>query len=305
MAKLALVFPGQGSQAVGMGREIATEFEAAGDVFKRAAEVLDYDVATLCFKGPEDELNRTDRAQLALYVSSMAAAAVLVEKGIEADVVSGHSLGEYSALAFAGAVDFDEGLRLVAHRGQVMQQAASRQPGAMAAILGLDDALVEEICSGSGEVWPVNYNCPGQLVISGEQDAVARAMTQAEAAGAKKTIALKVSGSFHSPLMREAADAMEQRLAKVTFKEPEPPFLSSISCEYEGAGSLGGLLVKQMVSPVRWRQAVERLVADGVDRFIEVGNGKVLTGLIRRIDGNVDTAGTGDPKSLRKALTTL
>lgn len=303
--KLALVFPGQGSQSVGMGRELARNYDVAASLFKRAGEALGWDVESLCFEGPVEELQRTDKAQVALYVSSAAAAAVLDEVNVRADVVSGHSLGEYSALAASGAVSFEEGLELVAKRGQAMQAAALKAPGAMAAIIGLDDDLVEAICSESGNVWPVNYNCPGQLVVSGEKAAVQSAMSRAEKEGAKKTVELKVSGSFHSPLMQEAADVMAQRLAGVAFQKPRPPFLSSISCEYEEAENLGDLLVRQIISPVRWRQAVERLIRDGVNIFIEAGNGKVLSGLIRRIDGNVKTATAGDLKSIEKALSAL
>jgi [acyl-carrier-protein] S-malonyltransferase len=302
MGKLALIFPGQGSQAVGMGADLAVEYEAAADIYRRAGELAGWHVADVSFHGPEAKLNQTEFAQVALYVNSMAVMAVLREHGVDGDVVSGHSLGEYSALAAAGAVNFAEGLNLVSLRGRAMNEAARQRPGTMAAIIGLEDAQVEEICAKSGEVWPVNYNCPGQLVISGETESVRRAIAKAKQAGAKKTIELAVSGSFHSPLMRAAAGIMKEHLAKVKFKELKLPFMSSISCKYEDAGSLADLLVRQIVSPVRWRQAVERLVEDGVDRFLEVGSGKVLTGLIRRITRNVKTANAFDPGSLRQAL---
>ncbi len=305
MGKLVFVFPGQGSQSVGMGRELAAAFEVAGRVYDRAGEVLGRDIATLSFEGPENELSLTENAQVALYVNSAAVKAVLDEAGISADVVTGHSLGEYSALAAAGAVDFEDGLKLVARRAEAMSQAAAARPGAMAAILGLDDERVEAICSASGEVWPVNYNSPGQLVISGEAASVERAMAAATDAGARKTVRLAVSGSFHSPLMRSAAGVMEAELARADLRDPAPPFLSSISCEYERAEGIADLLVRQIVSPVRWRQSIERLIADGADRFLEVGNGKVLSGLIRRIDRDVATAAVSDPSSLEKALPAL
>jgi len=305
MGKLVYIFPGQGSQSVGMGRDLAQASGAAAKIYERAVELLGWDLANLSFEGPEADLAQTSKAQAALYVNSMAVKAALDERGAQADIVSGHSLGEYSALAAAGAFDFETGLRLVAKRGEAMSTAAGRHPGAMAAILGLEDARVEKICAAAGEVWPVNYNCPGQLVISGETGSVERAMTAAEEAGAKKAVRLAVSGSFHSPLMKEAADVMKAELESVPFYEPAPPFLSSISCEYESAAGLPALLMRQIVSPVRWRQAVERLIAEGADRFLEVGNGKVLSGLVRRINRDVATASASDPGSLQKALVKL
>lgn len=305
MGKLALVFPGQGSQAVGMGAEMAREHRSAADLYERAARHLEWPVGRLSFEGPAEELNRTQSAQPALYVNSLAVMSVLKERGVHADVVSGHSLGEYSALAAAGAIGFEEGLELVSRRGQEMAQAAAARPGSMAAILGLDDEVVEKICSDSGEVWAVNYNCPGQLVISGETEAVRRAIEAATAAGAKKAVELAVSGSFHSLLMQPAAAAMEELLGGIRFKEPDPPFFSSISCRHEQAGGLAELLVRQIVSPVRWRQTVEALIAGGVDRFFEVGSGKVLCGLIKRINRDVTAVSVSDPATLEKALALL
>jgi len=305
MGKLALVFPGQGSQSVGMGRELVQAYEAAARVYDRAGELLGWDVGGLSFNGDEEELSRTDRAQVALFVNSAAVTAVLRQEGVSADVVSGHSLGEYGALEAAGALDFDRCLELVAFRGEVMNEEACERPGAMAAIIGLADSEVEDICDRTGGVWPVNYNSPGQLVISGERPSVAAAMELAEERGAKRAIALRVSGAFHSPLMRRAAERMEHELATAGFNEPEPPFLSSTSCEYEPAAGLADLLARQIVSPVRWTSAVERMIADGVTRFVEVGNGKVLCGLVRRIDRDVDTLATGSPEGIKKSLAAI
>ncbi|MDO8736755.1 MAG: ACP S-malonyltransferase [Thermoleophilia bacterium] len=305
MGKLVFVFPGQGSQSEGMGRQMASVYASAAAVYEAADRELGPDFTKLSFEGPAESLASTENAQPALFVNSMAVFAVLAEKAIEADVVTGHSLGEYSALSASGAVDFIDGLRLVASRGKAMSEATVERPGAMAAILGLEDERVESICSSSGEVWPVNYNSPGQLVISGEEASVERAMHQAEKAGAKKTVRLAVSGSFHSPMMRSAAGLMKEKLAQVEFQEPSPPFFSSISCEYEGAAGLEELLVRQMVSPVLWRQSVERLIDDGADRFLEVGNGKVLSGLIRRINRDVVAVSASDPESLEKAIGAL
>lgn len=303
MGKLALVFPGQGSQAVGMGAAASLRYESAAEVFRRADEVLGWSVADLCFQGPAQRLNRTEFSQPALFVSSAAILAALRERGVMGDVVTGHSLGEYSALLAADAMDFTAGLELVAFRGRIMGEAAQDSPGSMAAVLGLPDEQVEEVCVQTGNVWPVNYNSPGQVVISGETGAVREAIEAMGAAGAKKVVELAVSGAFHSPLMAPAAQRMREHLAGVEFREPGPPFVSSISCAYEGAAGLKDLLVRQMVSPVRWRQTVEGLIADGVDSFLEVGSGKVLCGLIRRVNRDVSATNVSDPEGLEKALT--
>ncbi len=305
MAKLALVFPGQGSQAVGMGAVLARESDAAAEIYHLAGEILGWDVASLSFNGPEEKLNQTTFAQAALYVNSAAVMSALRERGVAGEAVLGHSLGEYSALEACGAFDFETGLRLVARRGEVMSAAAAARPGSMAAILGMADAQVEAICEEAGDVWPVNYNSPGQLVISGEKEVVQLAIGQAKTAGAKKAVELAVSGAFHSPLMQPAAAAMRETLATIRFSEPRPPFFSSISCDFEDAAALPQLLVNQITSPVRWRTAVEKLIAGGFDRFLEVGNGKILSGLIRRIDRGARTASASDLASIGQALEAL
>ncbi len=299
---MVFVLPGQGSQAVGMGRELAAAYPAAAAVFQRAGEVVGWDVAGLCFEGPAEELSRTDRVQAALYTCSMAAAAALAGEGLAAAVTCGHSLGEYAALACAGAFDFETGLELVARRGEIMRRAAEGSPGAMAAILGLDAGVIEELCREQDGVWPVNYNCPGQLVVSGTREAVAAVMEQAESAGARKVVKLAVGGAFHTLLMQEAAAQMRRELDRVEYSERDPPFLSSISCRYEGAAGLAELLERQMVSPVRWQQAVEQLLGEGYRRFVEVGSGRVLSGLIRRTSRDARVAAAGDPRGIDKAL---
>lgn len=309
MGRIALVFPGQGSQAVGMGAELAAAYPAAAQVFERTCEALGRDLPGLCHRGPAGTLDLTQHAQPALYAVSMAAMAVLEEKDVDAEVVCGHSLGEYSALAAAGVVDFETGLLLMARRGEIMARAAEKRPGAMAAVLGLDDAQVEEICAGAGEVWPVNYNSPGQLVVSGETAAVEQAMRAAVEAGARKVVRLAVSGAFHTPLMADAAAELQEFLAGVEMREPETAFVSSITCEYASAAGLKELLVRQMVSPVRWAQTVQRLIGEGFDTYVEVGSGKVLAGLIKRIAkdaGNeVQILSAADPAGIDKTLAAL
>lgn len=305
MGKLALIFPGQGSQAVGMGSDLYREHEAAAALFDEASVQLGWDVAGLCFEGPAERLNQTEFAQPALYVHSAAVHAMLTSRGVAADAVCGHSLGEYSALAAAGSVSFSSGLRLVASRGRLMREAAASRPGAMAAVLGLDDQQVEDICSSAGEVWPVNYNSPGQLVVSGSATSVAAVVEQAKAAGAKKAVILPVSGAFHSPFMRDAAERMKDLLADTVFQDPQPRFFSSTTCEFEESEAMGELMEKQITSPVRWRQAVEKLIAGGFDRFVEVGSGKVLCGLIKRIDPGVAAVSISGPASVDKALAVI
>lgn len=305
MNGLAFVFPGQGSQSVGMGVQMAERFKSAAAVYQRADNRLGWKISDLCRSGPAEKLNATEYAQPALFVDSMAALAVLEEKGIRASAVLGHSMGEYSALAASGAVDFEAGLDLVAKRGEIMGRAAREKPGAMAAILGLKDSEVEDICFGIEGVWPVNYNSPGQLVISGEAEAVRSAMETAKSAGAKKVVELAVSGPFHSPLMNEAAVEMQQSLEAVSFKEPEPPFFSSVTCRSEPVVGLADLMATQMVSPVRWRQSVEKLIAAEINTFFEVGNGKVLSGLIKRIDKSVTAMNVSDPASLDTAMAAI
>jgi len=289
-----------------MGRQLVASYASAAAIYEAAEKELGPDFTRLSFEGPAEILASTENAQPALFVNSMAVHAVLSgEKGLRADIVTGHSLGEYSALAASGALGLIDGLRLVVSRGQAMNEATVERPGAMAAIIGLEDEKVESICSESGEVWPVNYNSPGQLVISGEEVSVDRATKKAEKAGARKTVRLAVSGSFHSPMMRSAAGVMKEKLSQTEFQEPAPPFFSSISCEYEGAAGLEDLMVRQIVSPVLWRQSIERLIEDGADRFLEVGNGKVLSGLIRRINRDVVAVSASDSDSLEKAIETL
>jgi [acyl-carrier-protein] S-malonyltransferase len=298
--KIAFCFPGQGSQDVGMGRAIAAEFPAARAVYDEASEAVGFDVAKLCFEGSIEELTRTELQQPALVATSIACHRAVKTLGIVPDYVIGHSVGEYSALAAADAIGAGEAVALVRERGEAMAEAARGTPGAMAAVLGLDDAIVEEICSSIEGVWPANYNCPGQVVVSGENAAVDRLIEEAAAHGARKVVKLRVSGAFHSPLVARAAERLKPALAKATWQNPSPPFMSTVTAKLEDAHRMGALLVEQLTAPVRFTQAVRGLVKDGVGMFVEIGPGSVLTGLLRRCDRSLRTVSVHDPESLRK-----
>jgi [acyl-carrier-protein] S-malonyltransferase len=303
--KIAFCFPGQGSQDVGMGRAIAEEFPAARAVFDEASDAVGFDVARLCFEGPIEELTRTEMQQPALVATSIACLRAVESVGITPDFVVGHSVGEYSALAAAGAVSDRDALFLVRERGRAMEEAARKHPGAMAAVLGLEDSVVEQLCAGIDNVWPANYNCPGQVVVSGENAAVDQLLEQAAAAGARKTVKLRVSGAFHSPLVARAADALRPALTGIGWNDPAPPFMSTVSARLEGARRFVDLLVEQLTGPVKFTQAVRGLVKEGVGMFVEIGPGQVLSGLLRRCDRSLQTISVSDPESARKLQETL
>jgi [acyl-carrier-protein] S-malonyltransferase len=298
--KIAFCFPGQGSQDVGMGRAMAEEFPAARDVYDEASEAVGFDVAKLCFEGSLEELTRTELQQPALVATSIACLRAVKTLGIGPDYVIGHSVGEYSALAAADAIGTGDAVALVRERGEAMAEAARENPGAMAAILGIDDAVVEELCRSIDGVWPANYNCPGQIVVSGESSAVDRLIEQASALGARKVVKLRISGAFHSPLVARAAERLKPAIAKATWQNPSPPFMSTVTAKLEDAQRIGNLLVEQLTAPVKFTQAVRGLVRDGVGMFVEIGPGQVLSGLLRRCDRSLRTISVGDPESLRK-----
>jgi [acyl-carrier-protein] S-malonyltransferase len=303
--KVAFCFPGQGSQDVGMGRAIAQQFPEAKAVFEEASEAVGFDVARVCFEGPIEELTRTEVQQPALVATSIACLRAVESVGIKADYVVGHSVGEYAALAAARAVSDGDTLRLVRERGRAMEEAARAHPGAMAAVLGLEDSVVESLCAEIESVWPANYNCPGQIVVSGENAAVDRLLEEAAAAGARKTVKLRVSGAFHSPLVARAADHLRPVLSSVGWSDPAPPFMSTVTARLEDARRFVDLLVDQLTGPVKFTQAVRGLVKEGVGMFVEIGPGQVLSGLLRRCDRSLQTISVSDPDSLRKLQETL
>jgi [acyl-carrier-protein] S-malonyltransferase len=303
--KIAFCFPGQGSQDVGMGRAIAAEFPEARAAYDEASEAVGFDVAKLCFEGSIEELTRTELQQPALVTTSIACLRAVRTLGVEPDYVIGHSVGEYSALAAADAIGTGDAVALVRKRGEAMAEAARETPGAMAAVIGLEDAIVEDLCRSIDGVWPANYNCPGQIVVSGENAAVDRLIEEAAARGARKTVKLRVSGAFHSPLVARAAERLRPALSKATWREPAPPFMSTVSAKVEDAQRIGSLLVDQLTGPVRFTQAVRGLVKDGVEMFVEIGPGQVLSGLLRRCDRSLRTISVGDPEAVRKLRETL
>jgi len=288
MPKTAFIFPGQGSQYAGMGRALAENYACAREVFAEADAALGFSLSKLCFEGPAEELQLTSNTQPAILTVSVAAAAVLRENGIRADFVAGHSLGEYSALVAAGAISLADAVRLVRKRGQYMQEAVPVGQGAMAAILGLDGTRVDEIAreSALGEVVsPANFNSPGQIVIAGAAAAVGRAAEMAKARGAKRAILLNVSAPFHCALMKPAQDRLSVDLDATHIENPQVPLVNNVCAQVVTfAAAVREGLKQQVTAPVRWEESIRRLRAEGVDVFIEVGPGKVLSGLVRQID---------------------
>jgi [acyl-carrier-protein] S-malonyltransferase len=303
--KIAFCFPGQGSLEAGMGRAIAEAVPESMEVFRRASEASGLDLVYLCFDAPEEELLATEVQQPALVATSLAVLAAVRSRGINPDFVVGHSVGEFAALAAARMVKLEDAIALVRERGMAMAEAARRHPGSMAAILGLDDEAVERICKRIRNVWPANYNCPGQVVVSGKNAAVERAIGIAGEMGARRAVKLRVSGAFHSPLVERAADRFRPTLERVRFSEPVFPFVSTVTARVETARRMGPLLLEQLTAPVRFTQAAQELIREGVQTFVEVGPGNVLSGLVKRIDRNVVTVSVDGPAALDKLEETL
>lgn len=310
MTKIALLFPGQGSQAVGMASEAAAQHAGARALLAKADEVAGYALAKLMAEGPEDELKQTQNTQPALYVASAATLAVLRDAGLVPFAVAGHSLGEYTALYAAGVFDYETGLKLVRTRGLAFAEAGSQRPGAMAAIIGLDNAKVAEICaavSTASEVAvPANFNDPTQTVISGDPAAVTAACEKCKEAGAKRALPLPVSGAFHSPLVAPAAATMEKALAAASLAAPACRFVNNVDAAVlEDADAIRASLVRQVTSAVRWVECVQKLVDLGAEAFVEVGSGKVLSGLVRRIAKDIPCHTTESWDAIQKTIEAL
>ncbi len=311
MSKIAFVFPGQGSQSVGMCKAFYDEYAVVRRVFEEADDALGFSITKMCFEGPEADLRLTYNTQPAILTASVACAEVLKEHGMKCDVAAGHSLGEYSALVNAGVLSLTDAVRTVRKRGQFMQEAVPVGEGSMAAVMGMENEQIVNICKAveaeSGEaVQAVNFNCPGQVVIAGAVNAVNKAIEALKAAGAKRAILLPVRAPFHSNLMHPASERLAEALAPITVNDAAFPVVANVTAEEVTNGALiKELLVKQAAMPVLWETSVRNMIAGGVDTFVEVGPGKVLTGFTKKIAKGVPALNVEDPDSLAKTLAAL
>ena len=287
MSKIAFIYPGQGAQKAGMGKDFYENSPLARDVYDRASECLKLDMRALCFED-NDLLDQTEYTQAAMVTTCLAMTAVLNEQGAEADVTAGLSLGEYCAIAEAGAMDLLDAIRLVRVRGQLMQHTVPTGEGAMAAVLGMDADQIDAVIEPIANVTVANYNCPGQIVITGGTAGIEQASKALKEAGAKRVVPLNVSGPFHSPMLRSAGEKLGKELLTVQLGELKIPYVTNVTAEYvTDSSKIRELLTRQVYSPVRWEQSIRKMIAQGVDTFVEIGPGRTLTGFLRKIDRNV------------------
>lgn len=310
MRKIAFVFPGQGSQSVGMGKDLAEKYTEVMAYFKKADETLHSPLSHLIFEGPKEELTLTVNTQPALLTTSIAILDFFQKSGVKADFVAGHSLGEYTALVAAGVLRFEDGVYAVRKRGEFMENAVPNGEGSMSAVLGLDreklSTVTEEVTESGSPVALANLNCPGQIVISGSKSGVEQASVRAKEAGAKRVLPLEVSGPFHSPLMKPAASQLREVLDAIEMSDASIPVVANVTAEpVTSAAEIKDKLIEQLYSPVLWEDSVQKMIALGVDTFIEIGPGKVLTGLIKKIDKTVTTYSVSDEASALAVIDAL
>jgi [acyl-carrier-protein] S-malonyltransferase len=306
--KIAFVFPGQGSQYIGMGKDVYEKFNEAKETFREVSDTLGFDIAGLCFYGPEEELNKTFRTQPSILTVSIAVLRVLLSKGVKPSVVAGHSLGEYSAIVASEVLSLKDAVYLTEKRGQFMQEAVQEGRGLMAAILGLERKKIEEICQSlqSGYASPANYNCPGQIVIAGEKAAVEEAINLCKQAGAKRAVPLSVSVPSHCALMEDASRRLAELIEKIDFRHPKIPIVNNADAMFlDAVENIKESLIRQISKPLLWEDSIKAITDSGIEIFVEVGPGKILSGLIKRIVPEAKIFNVEDIKSLEKTLSSI